>query len=92
MLDEHIDVLQWLGVTATALALHRIGRDELADRFVAWGVGHDPTDTMKVFAATLAAGGLIVGAADPHTNLDQLLQALFAVADELDVASADGVE
>ena len=92
MLDEHIEVLQWHGVTATALALHRIGRDDLADRFVAWGVGHDPTDTMKIFAPTLAAGGLTVGPADPHTDLDRILQTLFALADELDRASANGVE
>jgi predicted ATPase len=84
MLDEHIEVLQWLGVTATALALHRIGRDDLADRFVAWGVGHDPTETMKIFAATLAAGGLNVGAADTQTDLDRLLHELFVLADELD--------
>lgn len=92
MLDEHIEVLQWLGATATALALHRIGRRDLADRFVAWAIGHDPTDTMKIFAATLAAGGLTVGAGDPHTDLDRLLQTLFALADELDPESPDGVD
>jgi predicted ATPase/class 3 adenylate cyclase len=91
LLDEHLEVLQWHGATATALALHRIGRRDLADRLVAWGVGHDETDSMRMFADTLAAGGLSMGVGDPHTDLDRLLQPLFAFADELDSASADGV-
>ena len=92
MLDEHIEVLQWLGVTATALALHRIGHRDLAERFVAWGVGHDPTDAMPIFEAALAAGGLTLEAAAANSDLDRLLETLFALADELDRASADGVE
>jgi hypothetical protein len=33
-----------------------------------------------------------MGVGDPHTDLDRLLQPLFAFADELDRASADGVD
>jgi hypothetical protein len=82
--DEHIDVLQWLGATATAVVLHRIGRDDLADRFVAWAYQIDTVEAMDMFADVLEAAGLPITRVDEPDNLDALLEQLFAVADELD--------
>ena len=82
--DEHLAVLQWHGATSTALALHRIGRDDLADRLVAWGYQNDATDTMRMFAAVLEIAGLPTRQVDEHVDLDALIDQVFAVADELD--------
>jgi predicted ATPase/class 3 adenylate cyclase len=82
--EEHIDVLRWHGATSTALALHRIGRDELADRFYAWGYRNDETDTMWLFADVLEIAGLPTAHVDEDVDLDTLIELVFAVADELD--------
>jgi predicted ATPase/class 3 adenylate cyclase len=82
--DEHIDVLQWHGATSTALALHRIGRDDLADRFVAWAYQNDPMQTMYMFADVLEIAGLPTTHVDEPGDLASLIEQGFAVADELD--------
>ena len=83
--NEHIDVLRWHGAVSTALALHRLGRDDLADRFVAWAYAHDPTDIMAgSFARLLEIAGLPTVEVDERGDLDALIDELFAVADELD--------
>ena len=40
--NERLDVLRWHGAVSTAIALHRLGHDDLADRFVAWAHAERP--------------------------------------------------
>jgi predicted ATPase len=87
--EERIDVLRWRGVTATAIALHRVGLDDLADRLVAWAYQHDPTGVMaRLFDGFLEIAGLPTTEIDQPGDLDTLINELFAVADELDGLSA----
>ncbi|HSB86548.1 MAG TPA: hypothetical protein VLD86_09570, partial [Ilumatobacteraceae bacterium] len=82
--EQHIDVLQWHGATSTALALHRIGRDDVSDRLVAWAFGHDPMGSMSVFREVLETAGLPTAQCDATEDLDVVLDRVFAIADELD--------
>jgi hypothetical protein len=83
--NEHLSMLGLHGATSTAVALHRVGRSDLADRFVAWAYRHDPTGFMAVgFADVLEDAGLATPQVDHSDDLDVLLDELFAVADELD--------
>lgn len=84
--DENLDVLQWHGAISTGLALHRLQRDDLAERFVAWAVTHDPSEMMLTFnvADLLEAVGLGAVRTESPDDLDSLIDALSDVADELD--------
>ena len=86
--NEHLHVLQWHGATATALALHRIGRRDLADRFAEWGYRHDETETMHLFTPVLDIAGLPTTRLDATDDLEALIDQVFAVADELDAVRA----
>ena len=44
--NERIDMLRWHGAVSTAIALQRIGCDDLAARFVDWAYANDPTELM----------------------------------------------
>ena len=83
--NEHIEVLGWRGATSTAVTLHRLGRTDLADRFVAWAYSRDTADVMpSLFGDVLALAGLSRTAIDQPDELATLLDELFAVADEID--------
>jgi predicted ATPase/class 3 adenylate cyclase len=84
--EQHIDVLQHLGVVATALALHRLGHDDLADRFIAWEHSNDALGVMSRtgFGDLLEIVGLPIATIEPTDNLDTLVAELFTVADSLD--------
>lgn len=88
--EQHIDVLRHLGVVATALALHRLGHDDLADRFIAWGHSNDTHGVMSwtMFGDLLEIAGQPIATIKPTDDLDTLLEDLFTVADGLDAPSA----
>ena len=87
--EEHLDVLRWRGATSTAIALHRVGLDDLADRLAAWAYQHDPTDVMsRLFDDVLKIAGLPTTEIDQPGDLDALINELFVVADDLDGFSA----
>jgi predicted ATPase/class 3 adenylate cyclase len=80
--NEGIDVLQWHGAVSTAIALHRLGRDELADRFVSWADANDLT--AFIFTPRLEAAGLPTTATDHEDDLETLIAEVYTVADQLD--------
>jgi hypothetical protein len=83
--NEHLDMLGLHGATSTAVALHRVGRSDLAERFIAWAYRHDPTSFMAVgFADVLESAGLAAPQVDHSDDLDVLIEELLAIADELD--------
>jgi predicted ATPase len=82
--NERIDVLRWQGAVSTAIALHRIGHDDLADRFVSWAYASDPVGAMEVFADRLEAAGLSTTTVDHGDDLETLIAEVFTVADRLD--------
>lgn len=88
-LDERIDVLQFRGSVASAVALARIGHVDLADRFVAWLVANDRLDTLPIFAARIAAAGLPSRVVPPSDTLEELIAETFAIAAALDEQAAD---
>ena len=75
--------------SATALALHSLGHDDLADRFIAWGHSNDTHGVMSrtMFGGLLEIVGLPIATIEPTDNLDTLLEDLFTVADGLDTQS-----
>ena len=81
---EGLDHLQWNGAVATAIALHRLGHDELADRFVSWAFAHDNVAIMDAYAIRLEAAGLPTTEIDSEDDLETLIAEVFAVADRLD--------
>ena len=81
--NERLDILQWHGATATAIALHRLGRTDLADRFVAWTLAQE-THVREVFGPRLDAAGLPTTVVEPRDDLDTLIAEVYAVADQLD--------
>ncbi len=82
--DQHLDGLRWRGAVSTALALHRLGRDDLADRFVAWMYRDDSSDVASMFDFELDLAGLPTMKVDRPDDLADLIDELFVVADELD--------
>ncbi len=86
--DEHLDVLRYHGAVSTALALHRLGHDELADRFVAWAYANDTLEVMGVFAHRLEVGGLPTTTVESLDDLPTLVEELFAFAEGLHVDDA----
>ena len=82
--NERHDVLRWHGAVSTAIALHRLGHDDLADRFVAWAHANDTIGAMEKFTTRLDAAGLPTTTIDPGDDLDILLVEVFTVADRLD--------
>ena len=87
--EQHIDVLRWRGATSTAIALHRVGLDDLASQLAAWVYQNDPTDVMsRLFGDMLELAGVRRTEIDQPVDLDVLIDKLFAVADELDGISA----
>lgn len=87
--EQHIDVLRHLGVVATALALHRLGHADLADRFIAFGHSNGPLGGMSRtwFGRLLEIVGLPTATIEPTDDLNTLLEDLFTVADGLDTPS-----
>lgn len=82
---EALDLLVWHGATSTALALHRLGRDDLADRFVAFARQNDRGGMMQsLFDPFLDIAGLPTNRIDEPQDLDAVIDELFAFADELD--------
>jgi hypothetical protein len=79
-------MLRWHGAVSTAIALQRIGCDDLAARFVDWAYANDPTELMAdgVFSDRIEAAGLRSTAVDSADDLDTLIAEVFAVADRLD--------
>ena len=75
----------WNGATATAVALHRLRKDLLADRFAIWAM-RDTVGIMEPygFATRLKVAGLPTTHIDQHDELDTLIDELLAIADELD--------
>jgi predicted ATPase len=84
--DQHIDVLRWHGVSATAIALHRLGHDDLADRFVAWLLANDTVGVATHFMIRIEAAGLPTAVAEPVDDLETLIAETYAIADQLDGA------
>ena len=82
--NEHLDVLQFHGAVSTALALRRLGHDDLSDRFVAWSYANDTTETMPLFASRLEAGGLSVTKFESGDDLETLIAEVLTMADRLD--------
>jgi hypothetical protein len=81
--NERLDVLQWHGATATAIALHRLGHTALADRLVAWTLA-EGTELRELFGLSLDAAGLPTSAVEPGADLDTVIAEVYAVADQLD--------
>ncbi len=88
--QEAITMLQWRGAVASALALHRLGHDDLADRFVAWSYANDPTGVMKIsqFGDLLELAGIPTSHVECTDDLDTLVDELMVIADALDSNSA----
>ncbi len=86
---EHLDILQWRGAIATAIALHRLGRTDLADRFATWAYRNDSPGIMHSpqFGDLLDLAGLPTTAVDTNDDLDTLIDEVLVVADELDAAA-----
>ncbi|MEP6658304.1 MAG: adenylate/guanylate cyclase domain-containing protein, partial [Acidimicrobiales bacterium] len=84
--NEHLETLGWHGATSTALALQRLGRTPLADRFANWVYRNDPGDNAArtLMSEVLEIAGLPTAQVDGNDDLDTLIDELFAVADELD--------
>ena len=84
--NERIDMLRWHGAVSTAIALQRIGCDDLAARFVDWAYANDPTELMAegLFSDRIEAAGLRSTDVDSVDDLDTLIAEVFAVADRLD--------
>jgi hypothetical protein len=82
--NESHDVLQWHGATSTALALHRLGHDDLADRFIKWAYANDTAYAMELFGPRLEAAGLPTTTIDREDDLETLITEVYAVADQLD--------
>jgi hypothetical protein len=83
-LDEHIDVLQYRGAVATAIALHRLDADDLADRFVAWLRASDNLDVAVIFDPFLEAAGVPTAIVDSNDDLHSLVDEVLALAVRLD--------
>lgn len=83
--EQHHDLLRWRGSVATALALHRLGHTDLADRFATWVLlsGHEPVMTPQ-FVGVLEIAGLPTTDIDGNDDLDTLIDELLIVADEID--------
>jgi hypothetical protein len=89
--NEYLGMLGLHGATATAVALHRVGRNDLADRFIAWAYRQDPDRfTTLGFTDVLEIAGLTTPQVDQTDDLDVLLDELLAVADDLDGLTARG--
>ncbi len=83
--EQRLDILRWRGAVATALALHRLGHTDLADRFADWVVRSElPRGLSDQFGGLLEIAGLPTAPVDDHDDLDTLIDELFTVADELD--------
>ncbi len=85
--NQHLDVLQFHGAVSTAVALHRLGHDDLAHRFVAWAYANDTTEAMQGFADRVEAARLPTIKIEPEDDLEALIAEVFAVADGLDDAN-----
>ena len=76
---------RWFGATATAVAVHRIGHVDLADRLAAWALEHDPNGDMPQFARdVLQLAGLPTTPSRRDDDLDVLIDEVLALADRLD--------
>ena len=84
----HLPRLQWRGATATALALQRLGRIALANRFAAWVHRTAPDNDAlgDQFTGVLQLAGLPTTQIDADDDLDTLIDEVLAVADELDAS------
>lgn len=89
--SELFNVLVWHGAVSSAVALDRLGHRDLAERFVRWARAADPGGVMVRFTRTLTAAGLDIDPtdpADPADELNTLIDAVLAIADDLDRRAA----
>jgi hypothetical protein len=82
--NECINVLAWHGAVSSAVALDRLDRRDLGERFVHWARHSDPGGVMPRFERTLQAAGLYVERSDPADDLDALIDEVMTFADEVD--------
>ena len=83
--DQNLTGYSWFGATATAVAVHRIGHVDLADRLAAWALEHDPNGDMPQFARdVLQLAGLPTTPGRRDDDLDVLIDEVLALADRLD--------
>jgi predicted ATPase len=86
--EQGLSGMGWLGATATAIALHRLGHTDLADRLAAWALRNDPWGVMPgYFADLLQLVGLPTTPVDQDLDLDVLIDEVVALADGLDATS-----
>lgn len=79
-------MLQVHGAVSTALALHRLGRDDLADRFAAWASANENiTELLEKFTTLLQVAGLPTDHIESEDKLEALIAEVFAVADDLGI-------
>lgn len=83
-LDEQIDVLKYHGSVSSAIALDRLGFDDLAERFVAWFLANDDLRVFGFFADRLEAAGLPRNPVASTDTLDALIAEIMSVADTID--------
>lgn len=82
--DPNLTVLRHHGCVSTALALHRLGLDDLAQRFAAWVVRDFEATPLEELLHVLATAGINVPQEVPAEDLDTLIDELFAMADQID--------
>lgn len=83
--EQGHDVLRWRGSVATALALHRLGHTDLANRFAASVLLSDhEVVSSDQFVGVLEIAGLPTTDIDENDDLDTLIDQMLIVADEID--------
>jgi hypothetical protein len=88
--EQHLVVLDQLGLAATAGAMERIGNHDLAERLVARGLQHE--EFARFIAKPMLLPDLLArGGVAPLEPLEHLIEEVLALADELDrTAGASG--
>jgi predicted ATPase len=82
--NERIDVLRWHGAVATAIALRRLGEDDLAVRLAGWVNADDAVGIVEGFRPRLEAAGFDTTATSSGDDLETLIDEVLALADRLD--------
>jgi predicted ATPase/class 3 adenylate cyclase len=82
---QNYPTARWLGASATAIALHRINRTDLADHLASWAIGHDTIGVMEShYRNLLDLAGLPTKPVAGDDHLKALIDEVLAVADQLD--------
>ena len=79
-----VTVVDHLGAVSTATALDHLGHPDLARRLIEWFAADAHDTTKQLFADTLDASGHQLPESPPAHLLDELLDEVFAIADDLD--------